>query len=42
MYALTVYEAGEPQTSFLKKEIWKQAEAEFARIESAARKSRDY
>jgi hypothetical protein len=36
MYALVVYEAGEPQTSFLKKEIWKQAEAQFAEIEEEA------
>jgi hypothetical protein len=36
MYALTAYEAGEAQTSFLTKEIWKQAEAQFALIETEA------
>jgi hypothetical protein len=36
MYAIVVYEAGEPQTSFLKREIWKQAKAQFAQIEAEA------
>jgi hypothetical protein len=36
MYALTVFEAGEPQTSFLRKEIWKQAKAQFAQIDAGA------
>ena len=33
VYAIVVYKNGEPETSFIKKQIWKQAEQQFAEIE---------
>jgi hypothetical protein len=33
VYAIVVYKNGEPKTSFIKKEIWKQAEQQDAEIE---------
>jgi hypothetical protein len=36
VYALVVYENGLPQTTFLKKEVWKHLERQFAEIERGA------
>ena len=33
VYAIVVYGDGEPETSFIKKQIWKQAEQQLAEIE---------
>ncbi len=39
VYALVVYKNGEPETSFIKKEIWKQAEQQFAEADRASARS---